>query len=77
MPYYGAAKAALSHLTRSLALTYMSLGIRVNSVMPGPTETNFLGSIGIDKEQRDKVSKRMFLNFLFLKRFFFFFLKRV
>lgn len=45
---YGASKAALVHLTKSMALEWARFGIRVNAVAPGyiPTELNrdFLGS---------------------------------
>jgi 3-oxoacyl-[acyl-carrier protein] reductase len=36
---YGAAKAGLVNLTRSLAVEYGPLGIRVNNVCPGSIET--------------------------------------
>jgi NAD(P)-dependent dehydrogenase (short-subunit alcohol dehydrogenase family) len=36
---YGTSKAALSHLTKQLALELSVLGIRVNAVAPGPVDT--------------------------------------
>jgi meso-butanediol dehydrogenase / (S,S)-butanediol dehydrogenase / diacetyl reductase len=36
---YSASKAALNNLTRSMALDYMRMGIRVNAVCPSATET--------------------------------------
>ena len=40
---YGASKAGLEHLARSLAAEVTSLGIRVNVVAPGVIDTAFLG----------------------------------
>lgn len=39
---YGAAKAGLSSLTRSIAVEYGSRGIRANVIAPGPIETKAL-----------------------------------
>jgi NAD(P)-dependent dehydrogenase (short-subunit alcohol dehydrogenase family) len=45
---YGAAKAAALNLAKSLAQEYGSRGIRVNSVSPGPVETDlWLGDHGV------------------------------
>jgi NAD(P)-dependent dehydrogenase (short-subunit alcohol dehydrogenase family) len=45
-PAYGMAKAAVVHLTRSLALAYGPEGIRVNAVVPGPTRTGIFEAAG-------------------------------
>ncbi|WP_336085075.1 SDR family oxidoreductase [Nocardia sp. SSK8] len=42
MPAYGAAKAAATAFTRSLALQVAPLGVRVNVVSPGSTDTAML-----------------------------------
>ncbi|WP_338704264.1 glucose 1-dehydrogenase (plasmid) [Streptomyces sp. Q6] len=42
LPAYGAAKAALNHLTTSAAATYGPEGIRVNAIAPGTTLTEML-----------------------------------
>lgn len=36
---YGTSKAALMHLTKQMAVEFASLGIRVNTVAPGPVDT--------------------------------------
>ncbi|MEL7154883.1 MAG: SDR family oxidoreductase [Pseudomonadota bacterium] len=36
---YGTSKAALMHLTKQMAVEFAELGIRVNSVSPGPVDT--------------------------------------
>jgi 3-oxoacyl-[acyl-carrier protein] reductase len=41
---YGASKAALEALTRSVAIEVGSLGITVNTVAPGPVQTGWIGS---------------------------------
>lgn len=47
---YGASKATLEALTRSIALEVAQYGITVNSVSPGPTQTGW-----IDKELEEAV----------------------
>jgi NAD(P)-dependent dehydrogenase (short-subunit alcohol dehydrogenase family) len=45
---YGAAKAALVNLTKSLSQEFGSKGIRINAVSPGPVETDlWLGEHGV------------------------------
>ena len=45
---YGAAKAAIVNLTKSLAQEFGPSGIRVNAISPGPVETDlWLGEHGI------------------------------
>jgi NAD(P)-dependent dehydrogenase (short-subunit alcohol dehydrogenase family) len=49
-PAYGLVKAAVLHLTRSLAVAYAPDGVRVNAVLPGPTRTGIFASAGIDTD---------------------------
>lgn len=47
---YGSAKAGLNMLTKIWALELAPLGIRVNAIAPGPTNTDILKSAGYDDE---------------------------
>jgi NAD(P)-dependent dehydrogenase (short-subunit alcohol dehydrogenase family) len=50
--HYDAAKAAVDSLTRSAAVEFGGDGIRVNSLMPGPVETEGWGKISSTVERR-------------------------
>jgi NAD(P)-dependent dehydrogenase (short-subunit alcohol dehydrogenase family) len=43
---YGSTKAALNFLTKIWSLELASLGIRVNAIAPGPTESDILNGAG-------------------------------
>lgn len=52
LSHYAASKAALEHLTRCWALELAPLGVRVNAVAAGPTESGALtGMMGLSNEQ--------------------------
>jgi NAD(P)-dependent dehydrogenase (short-subunit alcohol dehydrogenase family) len=52
--YYSTAKAATIHLTRSVALEVGEVGIRVNSLSPGPVVTGLFGKgMGMPAEEAD------------------------
>lgn len=56
LSHYAASKAALEHLTRCWALELAPLGIRVNAVAAGPTESGALtGMMGLSAEQAEAV----------------------
>lgn len=52
LPDYGASKAAVSHLTRSAAVAFGPIGIRVNALAPGPTSSEMLDPWIGDLESR-------------------------
>jgi NAD(P)-dependent dehydrogenase (short-subunit alcohol dehydrogenase family) len=53
-PAYGLCKAAVVHLTQSLAQAYAGDGVRVNAVLPGPAMT---GIFGDDPEHRARLEE--------------------
>ncbi len=59
MSAYGASKAALRAITRSLAAELLPRGIRVNAVSPGPIESTILLKMGMPKEAADQVDLQM------------------
>jgi NAD(P)-dependent dehydrogenase (short-subunit alcohol dehydrogenase family) len=56
---YGAAKAALRSLARSLAAELLPRGIRVNALSPGPIETPIMDRAGLPKEQIEQFHKQI------------------
>jgi NAD(P)-dependent dehydrogenase (short-subunit alcohol dehydrogenase family) len=53
---YSASKGAISALVRSLAIDYATHGIRVNAVVPGPTETPLMWA-NVAEDERDAVRR--------------------
>jgi 3-oxoacyl-[acyl-carrier protein] reductase len=51
---YGASKAAIEAFTRSVAIEVGSLGIRVNTIAPGPTQSGYI-SAALEAELREKI----------------------
>lgn len=51
---YGASKAAIEAFTRSVAIEVGPLGIRVNTIAPGPTQTGYIA-----KEFADKLKEQI------------------
>lgn len=56
---YAATKGAVTALTRSWARDLAERNIRVNSVAPGPIETNFFDGMGLTDEQVQKFTKNI------------------
>jgi len=55
---YSASKAAVTNLSKNLALAYAPQGIRVNTVAPGPTETAMWEPrLPAGKEEKDALAK--------------------
>jgi len=59
LSHYSASKAALEHLTRCWALELAPVGIRVNAVAAGPTESGALtGMMGLSLEQAAAIKEQ-------------------
>jgi NAD(P)-dependent dehydrogenase (short-subunit alcohol dehydrogenase family) len=56
---YGATKAALLSLSKTLSGELISRGIRVNAVSPGPVATPLYGKLGLAKAELDAVSESL------------------
>ena len=54
---YGATKAALMQITRSLAFEWAKYNIRVNSVSPGPWSTGMLEPLFHDRKTREALTR--------------------
>ncbi|CAH2218274.1 jg16361 [Pararge aegeria aegeria] len=52
---YNVSKAAVAHFTKNAAYDLAEKGVRVNSILPGPVETNILLSAGNTNEENDKL----------------------
>lgn len=61
-PAYGASKAGLNNLTKSMACDFAELGIRVNSVGPGYTVTKMTEKSWNDSTLRAKRTEHTMLN---------------
>lgn len=51
---YAGTKGAVTALTRSWASALASRGVRVNSIAPGPIDTNFMNGMGLSEEEKDQ-----------------------
>jgi len=59
LSHYGASKAALEYMTRAWALELAPMGIRVNAIAVGPTETEALTEMmGLSKEDAEAVKEQ-------------------
>ena len=56
-PFYSISKAGLDHFTRNYAMLLAPLDIRVNSINPGVTDTNFASRMGLTGEAYEKVKE--------------------
>ncbi|GBC81824.1 Dihydroanticapsin 7-dehydrogenase [bacterium HR10] len=67
---YGASKAAVIQLTRSMAADYAEHGIRVNCICPGPVDTPLLERAcrRVSGDKSPEQIRRMYADFTLLKR---------
>lgn len=56
---YGASKAALNHLTRTVAAEWGSRGVRVNGLLPGPTATERVKAVTDDPAKYKAIAALM------------------
>uniref|UniRef100_A0AC34F5M9 Uncharacterized protein n=1 Tax=Panagrolaimus sp. ES5 TaxID=591445 RepID=A0AC34F5M9_9BILA len=67
MPFYSISKAGLDHFARNYAAILAPLGIRINNLNPGLTDTPALKQLGATEEQIQKM-KDLFLSQIPLRR---------
>lgn len=48
MLLYGVSKAAFTHFSRAVAAEFAPHGVRVNSISPGPVDTDIMSNAGVD-----------------------------
>ena len=59
LSHYAASKAALEHLTRCWALELAPVGVRVNAIAAGPTESGALtGMMGLSPQQAEAIKEQ-------------------
>lgn len=56
---YAASKAALNSIMRTAAAELAPLGIRINSICPGPIETPIFGKSGLSQESLDQFAEHL------------------
>lgn len=56
---YGATKAAVRSLSRTIAAELLDRKIRVNTVSPGPVDTPIFGKTGLDEQQSAALSEQI------------------
>ena len=59
---YAASKAAVRSLVRTFANEWMSKGIRVNAISPGPIETPIMSKVGLSQEQLEGFAQSILPN---------------
>lgn len=59
MAHYGAAKAAVSSLTKTLAIEWAHAGVRVNSLVPGWIETDLTDFLRVDETTEASLLSRV------------------
>ena len=67
-PFYSIAKAGLDHAGRNYAEILSSKGIRVNTLSPGATDTEFGTRHGISEADHKMVSFKIIINTMKIKR---------